>query len=235
MNLDDISRQELDDVIHRSINTDCALNKPWYVPTMAENIELNEEVQNIKHEQKNAKKHYRLLTERFTKEQLIKNLQKVAADLGHTPIRKEFDKHPDRICKSEVFVNKNIFQNWTNALLAAGLKPVRRRNRPKEEILELVRSVAEQLGYVPSIYTFLANQNVFSHDNRKFMKRHFGTWLNTLKAAGLKRTKRKEFVVYWTPEPIVKKEIIKAYTVEEAKQKWAKKKRNGKFQRVKAM
>ncbi len=168
---------------------------------------------------------------KFTKEQLIENLQKVATSLGHTPTIKEFNVHPDRICSSSTFTYKGYFKSWTKALQAAGLKPVRTRGITKEDLIKLLHDITKQLGYVPSMYKFLKTQNLFAHSNKHMFKKRFGSYPNLLKAAGLKREK-KCFTIHYVTDPHYRSMQIMAYTAEHAKHTWVTKRRKGTIQYI---
>ncbi|KLV18336.1 homing endonuclease associated repeat-containing protein [Bacillus anthracis] len=110
---------------------------------------------------------------KYNKEQIIELIQKKAKELNRVPKLKE--TIPQHV------LNK-IFDNWNDALIAAGFDPNRKYNPNSryltdKQILENIQSVASKLGKTPRLEDVPYS---------KIAINRFGSWSNALLVAGLK-------------------------------------------------
>ncbi|MGD9099390.1 MAG: hypothetical protein PVF45_02840 [Anaerolineae bacterium] len=116
----------------------------------------------------------------YTDEQLLQILRDLAAELGYSPTVSTLRARPD-LPTHVTYANR--FGSWTSALKAAGLEPYRLRPTfSKEQLLQILRDLAAELGYAPTTYEMQARQDLPSPAT---YHRHFGTWKAALQAAGL--------------------------------------------------
>lgn len=120
-------------------------------------------------------------------EVLCEQLRRLAKELGHTPLRKELDARRGEYPCSQTYYDR--FGSWREALDRAGLVEEYhyRRDMSDEDLLEMLRRLAAELGRVPTVrdlekYDWVASHSTFCH--------RFGRWSNALKAAGLSRKKK---------------------------------------------
>ncbi|MFB7351122.1 homing endonuclease associated repeat-containing protein [Bacillus thuringiensis] len=113
-------------------------------------------------------------TRRYSKEELIEIIQEKAKTLNRTPKRSEI---------KEACSVVRVFGSFSDGIIAAGLKPTRRKfNRKpcnetsKQEIIIEIQNKAEELGRTPR------NCEV---DIGKIAINKFGSWNKALQAAGL--------------------------------------------------
>lgn len=115
----------------------------------------------------------------YAKSEILEDLRSVADVIGFPPRKKDFVEHGE-IHPDTVTTN---FESWKAALSEAGLDPEERKREckySKSEILEELRSVAEELGRSPKTRDFL-NKNI----HRDTVIRRFGSWNTALEKAGL--------------------------------------------------
>ena len=105
--------------------------------------------------------------EKYTTEELLDVLKAKAKELGRTPCHSEFP-HATTISKR--------FGNWNKAREAAGLSIKRRDEYTKEELLDIIKAKAEELGRAPFGYEI---------SQRKAIVKNFDSWDNAIEAAGL--------------------------------------------------
>lgn len=113
-------------------------------------------------------------TRRYTKEVLIEIIQEKAKTLNRTPMRSEI---------KEAYSVVRVFGSFSDGIIAAGLKPTRRKfNRKpcnktsKQEIITEIQNKAEELRRTP---------RNFEVDIAKIAINKFGSWNKALQAAGL--------------------------------------------------
>ena len=83
---------------------------------------------------------------RYTDEQILEALRESARRLGRSPTMKEFAADPEAGMHPQTVIEH--FGTWNAAKRAAGLMP--RRFATREELVEQLRSLGEQLGRVPT-------------------------------------------------------------------------------------
>lgn len=86
------------------------------------------------------------LRRRYSREELLEELQACAARLGASPTMRAFAEDPEATIHPQTVVDH--FGSWNAAKREAGLMPRRRATR--EELLEALRSLGEELGRRPS-------------------------------------------------------------------------------------
>ena len=121
-------------------------------------------------------------TTHYTDAELIKILQDFAKKLGHTPKAREMGNGTP-----SNFAYRMHFGTWLKALEAAGLKQAmrsytNRKTFSDDDLLDLLRWYAVEYGCNPSISKVNACESMPSATT--FVK-HFGSWSNALKLAGL--------------------------------------------------
>lgn len=120
----------------------------------------------------------------YSEEELIAQVQRVAAKLGRTPTMKEFRSSPKTAHIDTVTMR---FGTWNNFLIKAGLDINRVGVVSGEELITQVQMLAEELGKVPTKREFNMAKTTASSS---VANRCFGSWNNFLEAAGLRINKR---------------------------------------------
>ena len=120
----------------------------------------------------------------IAKSDLLDELIRLKDQLGRTPTSRDMAKKGTYGTSN--YPNK--FGSWNDAVREAGLEPTRERDVPREDIIDELKRVAEELGKPP---------------NTEEMKEHgcygvntcsneFGTWNEALKAAGVGTNKERD-------------------------------------------
>jgi ribonuclease I len=125
------------------------------------------------------------LMRRWTKDEVITELKKVSAFLGHSPTVTEFDLYAPLSYRTAA----DSFGSWNQALAAAGLKVRYVSSYTKAECLGELQRVAKDLGRTPRGREFDERAKM-SYATLAAM---FGTWNKGLKAAGLEVLYNKEW------------------------------------------
>jgi hypothetical protein len=86
------------------------------------------------------------LRRRYGRDELIEELRACAARIGASPTMREFAEDPDATIHPQTVVDH--FGSWNAAKREAGLMPRRRATR--EELLEALRALGEELGRRPT-------------------------------------------------------------------------------------
>ncbi len=86
------------------------------------------------------------IRKRYSDEQILSELRSHAARLGRSPTMKEFAADPDTHVHPQTVIEH--FGTWNAAKRAAGLVP--RRFATREELLEVLRALGEELGRMPT-------------------------------------------------------------------------------------
>lgn len=111
-----------------------------------------------------------------TEEELISELKRLGDELGRTPRRAEMDE----LGQFGTTVFRERFGSWNDALRTAGFEPVQLHGIGREELLQAIIDLGEQLGRTPKRKEM---RNEIGYAERPF-RRVFGTWNKALKAAG---------------------------------------------------
>jgi hypothetical protein len=118
------------------------------------------------------------IRKRYTDDQILAELRASAERLGRSPTMREFAAdgvttvHPQTVIEH--------FGSWNNAKRAAGLVP--RRFATREELLELLRRLGEELGRVPSAKDVDARKG--SMPSKSLYWHTFGSLTAALREAG---------------------------------------------------
>lgn len=113
----------------------------------------------------------------ISEENLIKELQRLADQLGETPREADMDSKG----KYSRGPYKNQFGSWNDVIKEAGLTPNVRKDISKSELREELQRLAEELGRPPRKYE-MTNRGKFGSAT---YKRKFGSWSNAIIDAGL--------------------------------------------------
>lgn len=85
--------------------------------------------------------------QKYTDAELIQNLKDAALYYKHSPSTIEYDKYPNKICSNTCF--RNRYGSWDNALALAEL-PFHKRTLSKKILIQNLKDVVSDLGYIPS-------------------------------------------------------------------------------------
>ena len=118
------------------------------------------------------------IRKRYTNEQILEELAASAKRLGRSPTMREFAADPQTSVHPQTVIEH--FGSWNEAKRTAGLVP--RRFATREELLELLKGLGEDLGRIPTA------RDIEEHRGRmpsKSLYWHtFGSLANALREAG---------------------------------------------------
>jgi hypothetical protein len=118
------------------------------------------------------------IRKRYTDEQILEELTASAKRLGRSPTMREFAADPETSVHPQTVIEH--FGSWNEAKRTAGLVP--RRFATREELLDLLKGLGEELGRVPTA------RDIEEHRGRmpsKSLYWHtFGSLANALREAG---------------------------------------------------
>ena len=118
------------------------------------------------------------IRKRYTNEQILEELAASAKRLGRSPTMREFAADPQTSVHPQTVIEH--FGSWNEAKRTAGLVP--RRFATREELLELLKELGEDLGRIPTA------RDIEEHRGRmpsKSLYWHtFGSLANALREAG---------------------------------------------------
>ena len=118
------------------------------------------------------------IRKRYTDEQILAELPACAERLGRSPTMREFAADPETSVHPQTVIEH--FGSWNEAKREAGLVP--RRFATREELLELLKGLGEELGRIPTA------RDIDEHRGRmpsKSLYWHtFGSLANALREAG---------------------------------------------------
>src|SRR5579871_3466596 len=86
------------------------------------------------------------IRKRYSDEEIVEELRAYAARIGRSPTMKEFAADPETKVHPQTVIEH--FGTWNAAKRAAGLVP--RRFATREELLEVLRQLGEELGRMPT-------------------------------------------------------------------------------------
>lgn len=110
-------------------------------------------------------------------EDLIRNLQELASDLGSPPTVVENRRHGEYSLNAY----QNNFGSWNEALSVAGLERNSKHDIPRNDLLQEIHRLKDDLGH-PPILAELKSHGQYSHI--PYVNK-FGSWSNALQEAGL--------------------------------------------------
>jgi hypothetical protein len=118
------------------------------------------------------------IRKRYTNEQILEELAASAKRLGRSPTMREFAADPQTSVHPQTVIEH--FGSWNEAKRTAGLVP--RRFATRDELLELLKGLGEELGRIPTA------RDIEEHRGRmpsKSLYWHtFGSLANALREAG---------------------------------------------------
>ncbi|HZP73327.1 MAG TPA: hypothetical protein VFA97_08125 [Gaiellaceae bacterium] len=115
---------------------------------------------------------------RYTDEQILDALRASAERLGRSPTMKEFAGDPDAAMHPQTVIEH--FGSWNAAKRAAGLMP--RRFATREELVEQLRRLGEELGRTPTAHDIRARRGTMP--SASLYWHTFGSLSNALRDAG---------------------------------------------------
>jgi HNH endonuclease len=118
------------------------------------------------------------LRRRYTDEDILEELRAAAERLGRSPTMREFARDPDAGVHPQTVIEH--FGTWNAAKRAAGLYP--RRFLTRDELLEQLRGLGEELGRVPTARDLGARRR--SLPSASLYAHTFGSLANALREAG---------------------------------------------------
>ncbi len=118
------------------------------------------------------------LRRRYTDEDILEELRVAAERLGRSPTMREFARDPDARVHPQTVIEH--FGTWNAAKRAAGLYP--RRFLTREELLEQLRALGEELGRIPTARDLAARRR--SLPSVSLYAHTFGSLANALREAG---------------------------------------------------
>jgi hypothetical protein len=118
------------------------------------------------------------IRKRYTDDQILAELRASAERLGRSPTMREFASDPETTAHPQTVIEH--FGSWNKAKRAAGLVP--RRFATREELLDLLRRLGEELGRVPTAKDVDARRR--SMPSKSLYWHTFGSLTAALKEAG---------------------------------------------------
>jgi len=118
------------------------------------------------------------LRRRYTDDDILEELRKAAERLGRSPTMREFARDPEAGVHPQTVIEH--FGTWNAAKRAAGLYP--RRFLTREELLEQLRALGEELGRIPTARDLGARRR--SLPSASLYAHTFGSLANALREAG---------------------------------------------------
>jgi hypothetical protein len=118
---------------------------------------------------------------------LLERVKALATRLGHPPTAEQWDAARLRDWHSAAGIAERFRGQWTAALRAAGLEAANAgqydRRYSTEELIEELRALAREVGRTPTTGDWRRSKR---KPNVTAVARRFGSWAQTLEAAGLK-------------------------------------------------
>jgi hypothetical protein len=118
------------------------------------------------------------LRRRYTDDDILEELRAAAERLGRSPTMREFARDPEAGVHPQTVIEH--FGTWNAAKRAAGLYP--RRFLTREELLEQLRALGEELGRIPTARDLGARRR--SLPSASLYAHTFGSLANALREAG---------------------------------------------------
>jgi hypothetical protein len=118
------------------------------------------------------------LRRRYSDEEILEELRQAAARLGRSPTMREFARDPEAAVHPQTVIEH--FGTWNAAKRAAGLFP--RRFLTRDELLEQLRKLGEELGRTPTARDLAERRRAFPSSS--LYAHTFGSLANALREAG---------------------------------------------------
>lgn len=113
----------------------------------------------------------------ISNDKLIKEIKRLADELGYTPTRRDMDQHG----KFSSGSYRRAFSSWNQALNRAGYEINKIEKIPKSELLDEINRLADEVGSAPTSKQMDEHGAYGSND----YWRRFGSWTNAIREAGL--------------------------------------------------
>ena len=120
----------------------------------------------------------------YTNKEILEILKAKAEQLGRPPKTQDVDTDENMPCSKTYFLR---FGSWDKVLKLAGISSSSRYPNTDDELLEMLKAKAEQLGRTPTA------RDIYDNDDMPYpatYHRRFGSWNKALKAAGLSPNRR---------------------------------------------
>ncbi|WP_139173483.1 homing endonuclease associated repeat-containing protein [Natrialba sp. SSL1] len=117
---------------------------------------------------------------KIPREDLLGELQRLAAVLGHPPTTTEMDEHG----QYSAVTYHSRFGSWNEALSAVGFEPSRKRRVTDDELRDDLNRLAEKLGRAPTSAEVDEEGTYHSQTYRD----RFGSWDEVLDEVGMETT-----------------------------------------------
>ena len=114
----------------------------------------------------------------YDRETLLQELRDIIKQLGRTPVGRELPA----LGGAHANTYASHFGTWSAALRELGLEPRSTRWYETEELLDMLRGLANELGHSPSVSELQSRSDLPSPQT---VRNRFGTWNKALRAAGL--------------------------------------------------
>src|SRR5213083_1357944 len=118
------------------------------------------------------------IRKRYTDEQILAELKQSAERLGRSPTMREFSADAETTVHPQTVIEH--FGSWNNAKREAGLVP--RRFATREELLQLLRDLGEELGRPPTAKDIDARKGAMP--SKSLYWHTFGSLTTALREAG---------------------------------------------------
>ena len=118
------------------------------------------------------------IRKRYSDDQILEELRRNAARLGRSPTMKEFAADPETKVHPQTVIEH--FGTWNAAKRAAGLVP--RRFATRDELLEVLRRLGEELGRTPTARDI--DERRGRMPSKSLLWHTFGSLANALREAG---------------------------------------------------
>jgi hypothetical protein len=118
------------------------------------------------------------IRKRYSDEQILSELRGSAERLGRSPTMREFAADPETTVHPQTVIEH--FGSWNNAKREAGLVP--RRFATREELLQLLRALGEELGRPPTAKDIDARKGAMP--SKSLYWHTFGSLTTALREAG---------------------------------------------------
>ena len=118
------------------------------------------------------------MRKRYSDEHILEELKACAERLGRSPTMREFEADPETTVHPQTVIEH--FKSWNRAKRLAGLVP--RRFATREELLQLLRDLGDELGRVPTAKDIEARKGAMP--SKSLYWHTFGSLNNALKEAG---------------------------------------------------
>src|ERR1043166_5151668 len=118
------------------------------------------------------------IRKRYSDEQILAELSASAQRLGRSPTMREFAADPETTVHPQTVIEH--FGSWNEAKRKAGLVP--RRFATREELLDLLKGLGEELGRIPTARDIEAHRGRTPSESLSWHT--FGSLTNALREAG---------------------------------------------------